>query len=60
MKHLLYERKYTIEGARRKLKESRGSGELERERRDVVEPAFLAEMRSELQELRALMSPPTQ
>ena len=57
VKHLLYDKKYTIEGARRKLKESRRSGELATERREVVEPAFLAEMKGELKELRELLTP---
>ena len=58
VKHLLYEEKYTIEGARRRLHEMRRSGELDEERHDVLEPEFLAAMKSELQELRELLTPP--
>ena len=41
VKHLLYEEKYTIEGARKRLQEMRKAGELEEERQDVLEPEFL-------------------
>ena len=58
VKSLLYERKYTIDGARQKLKEIRKAGDLEEERRDVLEPEVLAGMRDELIHLKAILTPP--
>lgn len=58
VKHLLYEEKYTIEGARRKLQEMRRSGELAEERQEVLEPEVLSSLKSELTELRELLTPP--
>lgn len=57
VKHLLYEEKYTIEGARRRLQEMRSSGEIEEERQEVLEPEFLSGMKSELQELLRILTP---
>jgi len=51
VKHLLYEEKYTIQGARRRLQEMRSSGEIEEERQDVLEPEVLSGMKAELQSL---------
>ncbi|MDX1494359.1 MAG: MerR family transcriptional regulator [Longimicrobiales bacterium] len=58
VKHLLYEEKYTIEGANQKLVEMRSSGDLEEERSDVVAPDFLTGIKAELEELRELLTPP--
>ena len=57
VKHLLYEEKYTIEGANKRLLEMRSTGELDEERQDVLEPEFLAGMKAELQELRDVLTP---
>jgi DNA-binding transcriptional MerR regulator len=57
VKHLLYEEKYTIEGARRRLQEMRRAGELEEERQDVLEPEVLNGMKAELQALLDVLSP---
>lgn len=57
VKSLLYDRKFTIEGARQRIKEMRKGGELKEQRRDVVEPEFLAGMRADLQELQELLTP---
>lgn len=59
VKHLLYERKYTIDGARQKLKEMRKTGDLEEERQDVLEPEVLASMRDELLELKDILTLPS-
>jgi len=59
VKHLLYEKKYTIEGANNRLVEMRRAGELEEERQDVLEPAFLAGIKAELVELRRVLTPDT-
>jgi len=58
VKHLLYEEKYTIEGARRKLQEMRRAGELDEGRREVLEPAVLAGMKEELEQLLEVLTPP--
>ena len=57
VKHLLYERRFTIDGARQKLKEIRKTGDLEEERRDVLEPEVLASMRDELIHLKSILTP---
>jgi len=57
VKHLLYERKYTIEGANKRLTEMRTAGELEEERQEVLSPEFLAGMKSDLEELRRVLTP---
>ena len=58
VRHLLYERKYTIDGARQKLREIRRTGDLEEERQDVLEPELLAGMRDELIQLKSILTPP--
>lgn len=57
VKHLLYDEKYTIEGANQKLVDMRRGGELAEERHDVVAPDFLAGIKAELEELREILSP---
>ncbi len=57
VKHLLYEEKYTIEGARRRLQEMRSSGEIEEGRQEVLEPEFLSVMKSELRALLRILTP---
>ena len=59
VKHLLYEKKYTIEGANKQLVEMRRAGELEEERQHVLEPEFLVAVKSQLQELREVLTPST-
>ncbi|MCH2471825.1 MAG: MerR family transcriptional regulator [Gemmatimonadetes bacterium] len=59
VKHLLYEKKYTIEGANNRLVEMRRAGELEEERQDVLEPEFLAGIKAGLVELRRVLTPDT-
>jgi DNA-binding transcriptional MerR regulator len=58
VKHLLYDEKYTIEGARQKLQEMRAGGQLVEERQKELEPELLATMRVELEALRRLLSVP--
>ncbi|MFQ5537505.1 MAG: MerR family transcriptional regulator [Gemmatimonadota bacterium] len=57
VKHLLYEEKYTIEGARKRLREMKRSGELEESRQEVLTPEFLAGMKAELEEIRRALTP---
>lgn len=58
VKHLLYDEKYTIEGARKKLQEMRAGGQLAEGRQDVLEPELLATMRAELESLLQLLTVP--
>jgi len=57
VKHLLYEEKYTIEGASKKLLEMRKAGQLAEERHEVLEPEFLSGIKAELEELRETLTP---
>ena len=59
VKHLLYEKKYTIEGANNRLVEMRRAGELEEQRHDVLEPQFLVGIKTGLEELRQVLTPGT-
>ena len=58
LKHLLYEEKFTIEGARRRVRELRTEGGLEEERSQALTPEVLSGMRGELERLRALLTLP--
>ena len=58
VKHLLYEEKFTIEGARQRLLDMRRAGELEEERQVALEPGFLATMKEELQDLLEVLTVP--
>ena len=58
VKHLLYEQKYTIDGARKKLSDLRKGDQLKDERRQVMKPELLATMRGELEELREMLTVP--
>ena len=58
VKHLLYDQKYTIEGARRKLLEMRAPGQLEQGRQDVAAPELLAIMHGELEALLQVLTVP--
>ena len=41
VKHLLYEKRFTIDGARQKLKDMRSAGELKAAGREILGPEFL-------------------
>lgn len=56
VKHLLYEQKFTIDGARQRLREMRKGGDLEGERHDVLEPEVLASLREELVQLKEMLT----
>ena len=58
VKHLLYDQKYTIEGARQKLGDLRAEGQLNEERQQVLKPEMLAAMRADLEALRELLIVP--
>lgn len=57
LKTLLYDQKFTIDGARRRLQDLRHEGELEEERGSVVQPEFLAAIKDELLALRRVLTP---
>ena len=57
VKKLLYEEKYTIEGARQRLLELRQAGELAEERQSVLDPEVLMIMKEELEELHEILDP---
>jgi len=60
VKNLLYEQKYTIEGANQKLLEMRREGELKEEQHGVITPEFLSTMKEELEGLATLLTPPSE
>ena len=58
VKHLLYEKKFTIDGARQNLRELRKGGELTEERHDVAGPELFQIMKEELLRLHELLTLP--
>ena len=56
VKHLLYERKFTIEGANQRLIEMRSAGELDEARTETLDPAFLEGMKADLREVVAILT----
>jgi DNA-binding transcriptional MerR regulator len=58
VKHLLYEKKFTIDGARQKLRELRKEGELNEERQEVAGPELFQVMKDELLRLQDLLTLP--
>ncbi len=61
VKHLLYDQKFTIDGARQRLLDMRKGGEILAVRRDMVDREFLASMKQELQQVKeVLAAPPSQ
>lgn len=57
VKHLLYDQKYTIEGAVQRIREMRKSGEMPKKSSAALEDEFLAEMKEDLNELIELLTP---
>ncbi|MBT8398400.1 MAG: MerR family transcriptional regulator [Gemmatimonadetes bacterium] len=57
VKNLLYEQKYTIEGANQKLLDMRREGELAGGQQEVLEPEFLTSMKGELEQLAKILTP---
>ncbi|HIC70135.1 MAG TPA: MerR family transcriptional regulator [Candidatus Latescibacteria bacterium] len=61
MKHLLYDKKFTIDGARQRLLDMRKGGEILAVRRDMMGREFLAGMKQELLQVKeVLAAPPSQ
>ena len=57
VKHLLYDEKYTVEGAKQKLEQLRKGGELQNETRKALDKQMVALLRSEMQYLAELLTP---
>ena len=57
VKRLLYEEKFTIEGARRRIKELRQDKGLDLARREALSPELLSGMRRDLGELLDVLDP---
>ncbi len=57
IKHLLYEKKFTISGARRHLKEAKRGAGLRTEVQESVTPTVLAEIRNDLTGLLDVLTP---
>jgi len=58
VKHLLYEKKFTIDGARQRLLDMRKGGEISDGGKDVLDRDFLTGMRQELQLLKEVLTAP--
>ena len=58
MKHLLYEKKFTIDGARQRLLDMPKGGEILAVRRDMVDREFLAGMKQELRQVKEVLAAP--
>lgn len=59
VKNLLYEQKYTIEGANQKLLEMRRQGELEEGQQDIIGPEFISAMKKDLRDMVENLTPPS-
>lgn len=58
VKHLLYDKKFTIDGARQKLLDMRQRGDLAEGKKDVVDQEFLVGMKQELTHLKEVLTAP--
>ena len=58
VKHLLYEKKFTIDGARQKLLDMRKGGEISKSTKDVMGQEFLAGMKQDLHKLKEVLAAP--
>jgi DNA-binding transcriptional MerR regulator len=58
VKHLLYEEKYTVEGAKKKLEQLRKGGELQNATRGALDKQMVALLRAEMHTLVELLTPP--
>lgn len=57
VKTLLYEEKYTVEGAKQKLEQLRKGGELHQETKKALDRQMVALLRAEMQHLTELLTP---
>jgi len=59
VKHLLYEKRFTIDGAKQKLQDMKSDGDMRSAGQDILEPEFLQSLKEELTTLRDVLSPPS-
>ena len=57
VKHLLYEEKYTVEGAKQKLEQLRKGGELQTETKRALDKQMIALLRAEMKYLIEVLTP---
>jgi DNA-binding transcriptional MerR regulator len=57
VKHLLYDEKYTVEGAKQKLEQLRKGGELQNETHKTLDQQMVALLRAEMKYLTELLTP---
>ena len=57
VKHLLYEEKYTVEGAKQKLEQLRKGGELQLETKKALDKQMVALLRAEMKYLIEVLTP---
>jgi DNA-binding transcriptional MerR regulator len=57
VKHLLYEDKFTVEGAKQKMEQLRKGGELQDETKKVLDRQMVGLLRAEMQHLTELLTP---
>lgn len=60
VKHLLYDEKYTVEGAKQRLDQLRKGGELHTETKGALDKQMVALLRSEMHTLNEILTPPKQ
>ncbi len=60
LKRLLYEDKYTVEGARQELARMRRTGGLQEARKSALAPELRSQLKNDLAELMDILSPPGQ
>ena len=58
VKHLLYDQKFTIDGARQRLLDMRKGGEILAIKRDMLDQDFLAGMKQELRQVKEVLAAP--
>jgi DNA-binding transcriptional MerR regulator len=58
VKHLLYEQRFTIDGARQRLLDMRKGGEILAVTRDMVDRKFLPGMKQELKQVKEVLAAP--
>ena len=57
VKHLLYDEKYTVEGAKQKLEQLRKGGELQTETKKALDKQMVALLRAEMKYLSEVLTP---
>lgn len=57
VKHLLYDQKYTIEGAVQRIRDMRREGEMPEKSAEALGEEFLAEIHADLEELIEVLTP---